>query len=62
MWRTQIANGKLEEVNNWLKNKIHQKGDLYDPEELIKITTGKELDPEPYLQYLKEKYGVLYGF
>ena len=62
MWRTQIANGKLEEVNNWLKNRIHEKGDLYDPEELIKITTGKELDSEPYLQYLKQKYGTLYDF
>jgi carboxypeptidase Taq len=61
-WRNQLAEGKLEPVNNWLKDNIHSKGNLYDPEELIKQATGRTLDSEPYLQYLNKKYSYLYGF
>jgi len=61
-WRGELAAGKLEGVNDWLKRNIHSRGNLYDPEELIKIATGKSLDSEPYLQYLNQKYGNLYGF
>ena len=61
-WRSELAEGKLEEVNSWLKTNIHSKGDLYDPEDLIKLATGTNLDSEPYLQYLNEKYSSLYGF
>jgi carboxypeptidase Taq len=61
-WRSQLAEGKLKQVNDWLNRSIHSQGDLYDPEELIKMATGRNLDSEPYLQYLNEKYGNLYGF
>ena len=61
-WRNQLALGKLNHVNDWLKRNIHSQGDLYDPEELIKKATGRNLNSEPYLQYLNEKYGNIYGF
>jgi len=61
-WKTQLADGKLEDVNDWLRNNIHEKGDLYNPEELIRRVTGESLNSEPYLQYLNKKYGILYGF
>lgn len=61
-WQTQLADGKLEGVNGWLRNNIHEKGDLYNPEELIRRVTGESLNSEPYLQYLNKKYGTLYGF
>ncbi len=61
-WRNQLALGKLNHVNDWLKRNIHSQGDLYDPEDLIKKATGRNLNPEPYLQYLNEKYGNIYGF
>ena len=60
-WREELAEGKLEEVNAWLKNNIHSKSDLYDPEELIKLATGTTLNSQPYVQYLNKKYGELYG-
>jgi carboxypeptidase Taq len=62
VWRRQLSEGKLELVNDWLKANIHCKGNLYDPEELIKQATGTNLDSTPYLQYLNDKYGELYGF
>jgi carboxypeptidase Taq len=61
-WREELAGGKLEEVNNWLKTNVHSKSDLYDPEELIKSATGTALNSQPYMQYLNKKYGELYGF
>lgn len=61
-WRNQLALGKLNQINGWLKRNIHTQGDLYDPEELIKKATGRNLSSELYLQYLNEKYGNIYGF
>jgi carboxypeptidase Taq len=61
-WCRELAKGNLKPVNDWLKENIHSKGNLYDPEELIKIATDRKLNSEQYLQYLNEKYGELYGF
>ncbi len=61
-WRNSLAKGTLEDVKGWLKTNIHNQGDLYDPQDLIKQATGQALDSEPYLKYLNKKYGVLYGF
>jgi carboxypeptidase Taq len=59
-WREQIANGNFGLVKNWLIKNVHSYGNLYDPAELIRKITGKELDVEPYLNYLREKYSKLY--
>ena len=61
-WRSQIAEGKLENLRDWLTKKVHSQGDLYDPSDLMSRITGKRLDAEPYLKYLQEKYTDLYGF
>jgi carboxypeptidase Taq len=61
-WRTQLAAGNLNEVNQWLKNNIHDRGNLYDPEDLIKLATGTTLDSKPFAEYLNKKYSALYGF
>jgi carboxypeptidase Taq len=60
-WREKLTEGKLEEVNSWLKTNVHSKSDLFDPEELIKLATGTTLNSQPFLQYLNKKYGELYG-
>jgi len=61
-WRSQIAEGQLEPVNQWLKVNIHSRGNLTDPEDLIKQATGSQLDSRFFLKYLNEKYSALYGF
>jgi carboxypeptidase Taq len=61
-WRSQLANGDLNKLNEWLKRNIHSQSDLYEPEELIKKATGTSLNSEAYLRYLNEKYGAIYGF
>jgi len=55
-WRNQLAQGNLKEINNWIKENIHHMSNLYDPEDLIKKITGKNLEPYPFLQYLQNKY------
>ncbi len=61
-WRSQLSEGKLEGINSWLKENIHQRGNLYDPEELIKQATQSSLDSAPFIKYLNEKYSTLCGF
>jgi carboxypeptidase Taq len=61
-WRSQLAQGNLENIKGWLAKNVHSYGDLYEPAELIKKITGKKLDAKPYLEYLEEKYSALYGF
>ena len=61
-WRKQIEKGNFGPVKNWLVKNVHSNGDLYDPPELIRKITGKELNVKPYLNYLNEKYSKLYGF
>ena len=61
-WRRRISQGNLEDIRVWLTKNVHSHGDLYDPADLILRITGKKLDAEPYLEYLREKYTGLYGF
>jgi carboxypeptidase Taq len=61
-WRIQLSEGILIDVHTWLNENIHNQGDLYDPEKLIKQATGTNLDTQPYLEYLTKKYSNLYGF
>jgi len=61
-WRKQVEKGIFSPVKNWLIKNVHSYGDLYDPPELIRKITGKELNVKPYLNYLNEKYSKLYGF
>jgi carboxypeptidase Taq len=61
-WRSQLSHGNLQKINAWLKGNIHSRGDLHDPEELIKKATGTALNAKAFIVYLNEKYGDLYGF
>ncbi len=51
-----VSKGDFTPIVNWLKEKIHKKGKLYDPKELIRIATGKEFDTSCFVRYIKEKY------
>lgn len=62
-------NGKLEEIiknreffklKNWLNEKIFKYGSLYNFEEILLRVTGEEINPKYYIEYIKNKYQVLY--
>ncbi|MCS7119918.1 MAG: carboxypeptidase M32 [Nitrososphaerota archaeon] len=55
-WKTLIAEGKIRPIIEWLARNIYAWGNLYDPTDLIKKITGRDLQVEPYLRYLTEKH------
>jgi len=61
-WQKQLAKGNFSGIRQWLVNNVHCYGNLYDPKDLIKHITGKELTVKPFLDYLNKKYSALYGF
>ncbi len=56
-----IRENKIDVINNWLKEKIHQYGSSKSPKELLLEVTGEAFDPKYYIRYLKEKYTQIYG-
>ena len=57
----EIRRGEFGTLKAWMRERIHRHGSRYTPVELIERATGGPLDPEPYLAYMKEKFGGLYG-
>ncbi len=55
-----VRDNKMELINAWLKEKIHQYGSSKTPKELLLSITGEEFNPRYYVDYLKDKYGKLY--
>lgn len=57
-----VERRKTDELLEWLRNEVHEKGMLMSPSELIENATGKSPSPEPFLDYVERKYGAIYGF
>ena len=55
-----IEAGKFEPIKNWLNAKIHSQGSLYSPQELVQKITGEPLNPDHFIEYLKNKYLAIY--
>jgi carboxypeptidase Taq len=58
----QIRKGDFSELLGWLRKNIHQHGQKYEPQTLVKMVTGSKITPEPYVRYLTRKYGEVYRF
>ena len=52
----QFARGEFSSLREWLCEQIYRHGSTYPPRELLKRVTGSDLDPEPYLEYLRTKF------
>ena len=61
-WKDAVKSGNITVVKGWLVENVHKHGNLYDPADLIKKITGRELTVEPFLSYLDDKYSKLYGY
>jgi len=61
-WREQMKNGNLTNILGWLNTNIRNKGNLYDPLDLIKNVTGKEFSAKYFIETIGEKYSKIYGF
>ena len=58
----EIAQGKFDTILGWMREKVHQYGSKFEPQEIMLKATGSKITPEPYIKYLKTKYGEIYNF
>lgn len=57
---SQIEKGDFGTLHTWLKENLYQHGSKYTALEIIERATGSSLLIEPYMAYLRTKYGKLY--
>jgi carboxypeptidase Taq len=57
---TEIAGGEFSTLRRWLTDNIYRHGSKFKPADLVQRATGSATRLEPYLDYLREKYGALY--
>jgi carboxypeptidase Taq len=57
----EIAAGEFGTLHAWLRSHVYQHGRKYTAAELVERATGGPLSFEPYIRYLREKYGELYS-
>lgn len=56
----QIARGQFDQLRAWLQDNIYRHGKKFTANELLERVTGQPLTIEPYMKYLREKFGELY--
>jgi carboxypeptidase Taq len=54
----QIAAGRFGELHGWLRTHIYRYGRKLRAEEILQRVTGRPLQAEPWLAYIREKYEV----
>ncbi|WP_420643527.1 carboxypeptidase M32 [Candidatus Leptofilum sp.] len=57
----QIQQGEFGTLHAWLKDNIYTHGSKFTANELIERVTGGPLTIDPYIVYLKNKFGGLYA-
>jgi carboxypeptidase Taq len=57
----RIGQGEFETLHQWLKENVYRHGRKYQAPELIERVTGNPLMVEPYIHYLRAKFGALYS-
>ncbi len=57
---SQIERGDFSMLLAWLRRNVHTHGSKFEPQELVQRVTGSKIDPQPYMSYLRSKYGEIY--
>jgi carboxypeptidase Taq len=57
----QFEKGEFGDLAGWLRENLHVHGRKYTSKEMLERIVGGGMDPGPYLRYLKEKLGEIYG-
>jgi carboxypeptidase Taq len=56
----EIAQGNYSNIHQWLQSKVYQYGKTYTSNELCNKATGEPLEMSYFLQYLNNKYQMVY--
>jgi carboxypeptidase Taq len=59
--RAQIERGEFAALLAWLRKNVHRHGRKFTPNELLERATGKPLTAKPWIEYVQDKFGRLYG-
>lgn len=54
----QIAEGKFDDLREWLCVNVHAHGKKFTPSKTLELATGATLDAGPYLETLEDMYGL----
>lgn len=56
----QIRRGEFGALLDWLRTNIHQHGQHYRADELVRNTTGEPLSIEHFMTYIRNKFSAIY--
>ncbi|HEY48342.1 MAG TPA: carboxypeptidase M32 [Anaerolineae bacterium] len=56
-----MAAGEYRKITEWLGKRVHTHGGKYTLPEMAERAVGEDLSSKPYIDYLKMKYGEIYG-
>ena len=57
----ELSQGRTATLLSWLQDNIYRHGRKFTANELVQRVTGGPISIGPYIQYLRDKYGVLYN-
>lgn len=57
----QFERGEFIALREWLRENLHRHGRKFTPKETLQKVTGGSISVEPYVKYLKAKFGEIYG-
>ncbi len=57
----QFERGEFMSLREWLRVNLHTHGRKFMPQETLQKAVGESLNIEPYVRYLKTKFGEIYG-
>ena len=57
----EISSGEFGTLLSWLTENIYRHGSKYEATEILERATGSPLTIGPYADYLRSKYGEIYG-
>lgn len=60
LWN-KVEAGQFSPIREWLREAVHRHGRVYLPEDLVRRVTGSGLSADPFLRYIRRKYGEVYG-
>ncbi|MGB3557521.1 MAG: hypothetical protein WBA24_03165, partial [Geitlerinemataceae cyanobacterium] len=55
-----IERGNFQSLHQWLKENIYRHGCKYTATELLEKVTGTPLSVDPFMSYIRSKFGELY--
>jgi carboxypeptidase Taq len=58
---SQLEAGQFAALLGWLRKNVHRHGRKFTPNELLERATGGPLTAAPWIAYVRQKFGSLYG-